>query len=198
MLLIVFNNVITNVFTFGVMMKSIVLLSSKGGVGKSSIIKHIHRELSRLGFSVWGKDTDPQGTYESFLNSISEPDYADYFLYDTQGADSVTNRTLLEAASQAENDCLIIVPVQPTKTDLERALSVAHLLHQFKVKDKSVFVLNRCYREADKETIESRNTLRTFNINVANSVIVNRIRFDQEPTPKIRNEISRLIHEVIL
>ena len=198
MLIIVFNNVITNVFTFGVVMKSIVLLSSKGGVGKSSIIKQIHRELSRLGFSVWGKDTDPQGTYESFLNSLTEPNHADYFLYDTQGADSITNRTLLEAVSQAENDCLIIVPVQPTKTDLERALSVAHLLHQFKVKDKAVFVLNRCYREADKETIESRNTLRTFNINVANSVIVNRIRFDQEPTTKIRNEISRLIHEVIL
>ena len=153
MLLIVFNNVITNVFTFGVMMKSIVLLSSKGGVGKSSIIKHIHRELSRLGFSVWGKDTDPQGTYESFLNSISEPDYADYFLYDTQGADSVTNRTLLEAASQAENDCLIIVPVQPTKTDLERALSVAHLLHQFKVKDSSLTVeqVRQLSRDKQKE-----------------------------------------------
>ncbi|WP_341509576.1 ParA family protein (plasmid) [Photobacterium damselae subsp. damselae] len=178
-------------------MKSIVLLSSKGGVGKSSIIKQIHRELIRLGFSVWGKDTDPQGTYESFLQTMVEPEHADFYLYDTQGADSVINRTLLEAVSQSD-DCLIIVPVQPTSTDRERALSVAHLLHQFNVKDKSIFVLNRCYREADKETVESKSTLRSFNIKVANAVIVNRIRFDQEPTAKIRNDISKLIHEVIL
>lgn len=178
-------------------MKSIVLLSSKGGVGKSSIIKQIHRELIRLGFSVWGKDTDPQGTYESFLQTMVEPDHADFYLYDTQGADSVINRTLLEAVSQSD-DSLIIVPVQPTSTDRERALSVAHLLHQFNVKDKSIFVLNRCYRETDKETVESKSTLRSFNIKVANSVIVNRIRFDQEPTAKIRNDISKLIHEVIL
>jgi chromosome partitioning protein len=179
-------------------MKSIVLLSSKGGVGKSSIIKQIHRELNRLGYNVWGRDTDPQGTYENFLSSQQEPESADYYLYDTQGADSAINRTLLEAIAQEDNNSLIIVPVQPTKTDLERALSVAHLLHQFKVKEKAVFVLNRCYREADKETLASKNTLKTFNINVANSVLVNRIRFDQEPTSKIRNEISKLIHEIII
>ncbi|ASJ41530.1 MULTISPECIES: ParA family protein [Vibrio] len=179
-------------------MKSIVLLSSKGGVGKSSLIKQIHRELSRLGYDVWGKDTDPQGTYEQFLSSLNEPNNADFFLYDTQGADSAINRTLLEAIAQADSDNLIIVPVQPTETDLDRALSVAHLLHQFNVRDKAVFVLNRCYREADKETLKSKAMLKSFNIKVAKSVIVNRLRFDQEPTSKIRNDISKLIHEVIL
>ena len=179
-------------------MKSIVLLSSKGGVGKSSLIKQIHRELVRLGYQVWGKDTDPQATYESFLSSLSEPDNADFYLYDTQGADSAINRTLLEAIAQNDNDSLIIVPVQPTETDLERALSVAHLLQQFNVRDKAVFVLNRCYREADKETLKAKETLKSFNIKVAKSVIVNRLRFDQIPTPKIRNDVSKLIHEVIL
>ncbi|EGU33949.1 ParA family protein [Vibrio scophthalmi] len=179
-------------------MKSVVLLSSKGGVGKSSLIKQIHRELNRLGFQVWGRDTDPQGTYDLFLNTLTEPNDADYFLYDTQGADSAINRTLLESIAENDSDSLIIVPVQPTETDLERALSVAHLLQQFNVRDKAIFVLNRCYRDADQETLKAKQTLKSFNINVAKSVIVNRLRFDQAPTSKIRNEISKLIHEVIL
>lgn len=118
-------------------MKTIVILNSKGGVGKSSITRHlaVAAEQENPGAVVLC-DTDPQGSLADWWNAreaetpqlatvalnefkTKQPAIASQFGFlfvDTAAADAEPYAEILETAD------LIIIPVQPSPDDV-RSLS---------------------------------------------------------------------------
>ena len=118
-------------------MKTIVILNSKGGVGKSSITRHlaVAAEQENPGAVVLC-DTDPQGSLADWWNAreaetpqlatvalsefkTKQPAIAaqfDFLFVDTAAADAEPYAEILETAD------LIIIPVQPSPDDV-RSLS---------------------------------------------------------------------------
>lgn len=118
-------------------MKTIVILNSKGGVGKSNITRHlaVAAEQDQSGSAVLC-DTDPQGSLADWWNAreAETPQLAtmalsefsakqslvaanfDYLFVDTAASDAEPYAAVLEAAD------LIVIPVQPSPDDV-RSLS---------------------------------------------------------------------------
>lgn len=118
-------------------MKTIVILNSKGGVGKSSITRHlaVAAELESPGAVVMC-DTDPQSSLADWWNaresdspplavvgiaefSEKQPALAsrfEYLFFDTAAADSKPYAEILKTAD------LIVIPVVPSPDDI-RSLS---------------------------------------------------------------------------
>ena len=183
-------------------MKHIVLMNTKGGVGKSSICKNLHQELMRTGSLVQGRDIDPQQHYARYFSELNQPIDAEYIIYDTAGIDCSENHHLLAAINNLESsdDAIIIIPVRPTDTDLFEVKEIVNILKSYNLENKSIFVLNSCVREKSKRVLIVKEALATYGVKVAKSVFTTKEGFDEvgeTPNPKITNEVSRLIHEII-
>jgi chromosome partitioning protein len=118
-------------------MKTIVILNSKGGVGKSNITRHlaVAAELEKPGSAVMC-DTDPQSSLADWWNArasntpplavfgvaefrAKQPALAsrfEYLFFDTAAADSAPYAEILKTAD------LIVIPVVPSPDDV-RSLS---------------------------------------------------------------------------
>jgi chromosome partitioning protein len=114
-------------------MKTIVILNSKGGVGKSSITRHlaVAAELESPG-SVVLCDTDPQSSLADWWNArpsetpplavVGVAEFADkqpllasrfhFLFFDTAAADAKQYTEILQSAN------LIIIPVVPSPDDI--------------------------------------------------------------------------------
>ncbi|GAL14395.1 hypothetical protein JCM19233_5407 [Vibrio astriarenae] len=179
------------------MAKYILLMASKGGVGKSSICKQIARELHRTGYKVQAEDYDPQQHFARFaeVNNYIFVEEGDYVVIDTQGAHTETNTQLMKAMKN--EDATIIIPMRPTEDDYTESLKMRDRLSEFNLLDKSVFVINGAYREIDKDAKHYSAMLRDT-ANVSKALFTQRKAFAKEPDAKVVSEISRFIHTEIL
>lgn len=184
-------------FTEPIMAKYILLMASKGGVGKSAICKQLSRELHRLGNKVEAVDYDPQQHLARFanLNNYMFVENGDYVVVDTQGAHTETNVKLLEA--MREEDATIIVPLRPTDDDYAEALRMRDRLEKFDLLDKSIFVINGAYRANDKD-VKNFSNLLSSTVKVSKAVFTQRKAFAKEPDHKVVSEISKFLHSEIL
>jgi chromosome partitioning protein len=180
-------------------LKYIILYSTKGGVGKSTLAKLIHTVLSNNNLrKVAGDDTDPQQHYANWMvehknNVVNEKD-ADFFIYDTQGAHTQTNIDLLDAAK--DEDALIMIPVRPSNDDLKEAERIAERLSKINILHKCVFVLNGCVANSNYSSYIER--LNSYGIKVARKCINSRKAFSDEPKTREINDISALLLEVLV
>lgn len=179
-------------------MKYIIQYSTKGGVGKTTFAKLLHTVLARLErYKVTGEDLDPQQHYADWLAAnpelvVTEKE-ADFFLYDTQGAHTDTNKQLLQAVKNV--DALIIVPVRPSVEDVKEARRIGKRLAEAGVLDKAIFVLNGCHHSKDYNWYIAE--LKMIGA-VAKKRINTRSAFAETPRNKELSDFSQLVHEVIL
>lgn len=178
------------------MPKYILLMASKGGVGKSSICKQLARELHRTGHKVHAEDYDPQQHFARFveLHRYMFVEEADHIVIDTQGAHTETNVQLMEAMKK--EDALIIIPFRPTEDDYAEALRMRDRLEQFQLLDKTVFIVNGAYRENDKDAKHYIKLL-SDTVRVSKVVFTQRKAFAKEPDSKVISEISHFINTEI-
>ncbi|MDF5168640.1 ParA family protein [Vibrio parahaemolyticus] len=179
------------------MAKYILLMASKGGVGKSVICKQISRELHRLGNKVTAMDYDPQQHFARFanLNDYMFAEDGDYIVVDTQGAHTETNIQIMEAMK--EEDAKIVVPLRPTDDEYTEALRMRDRLEKFGLLDKAVFVINGAYRVTHKDVKKFSDLLRS-SVNVSKAVFTQRTAFAKDPDSKVVSEVSNFLHTEIL
>lgn len=180
-------------------MTYIILMSSKGGSGKSVLCKQFSRELYRLGYSVRAADYDPQQHFAQFAevnNSMfTESDTADYVLVDTQGAHTQTNIDIIE--SMKTEKALFVIPFRPTEDDYKEALRMRDRLKENGILDKAVFVANGCYREHDKD-VKKYQALLADTVNISSSIFVQRKAYAKDPDSKVISEVSRFLNEIVI
>ncbi|MGR5269759.1 ParA family protein [Vibrio astriarenae] len=177
--------------------KYILLMASKGGVGKSSICKQLSRELHRVGKRVEAVDYDPQQHFARFaeVNDYMFVKDADYVVVDTQGAHTETNIQLMQA--MADEDAMIIIPLRPTEDDYVESLKMRDRLINHNLLEKAVFVINGAYRETDKDAKHFAEML-SSTVSVAKHVFTQRKAFAKEPDGKVVSEMSRFINSQLI
>lgn len=142
-------------------MKRLLVLSPKGGSGKSTVARNIAAAAVQAGLKVATLDTDPQGTltrwwqrrpdvaptiehYQESLATLDDAptdiDGIDLLVVDTPTAlETAGYRKPAEALIQAAD--LILIPVQATPEDLESARGAVRLVRS--LNRSGIFVLNR-------------------------------------------------------
>ncbi len=181
-------------------MKYIIFYSTKGGVGKSTLVKLTHRVLAKNnGKRVTGDDTDPQQHYKSWLDRspelTSDADNADYFLYDTEGSHTKYNAELLEAAVNV--DAVILIPTNPVpfnefgepSDEVVECKRIAERLGKLGIKHKARFVLNKVNPVSKKKTAQFIELLESTEIEVSRKHIPNRAAFGSGPTAREVNDM---------
>lgn len=137
-------------------MKTIALLTEKGGTGKSTLAVHLAVCGSRQGKAVAVIDLDPQGSAASWCERRAGGDVAvvaataqelprllaearkqgaDLVLIDTAGRSDVTTAHVIEAAD------LLLIPCRPSIYDLEASQRTADQIRKAGGK-RAAFVLN--------------------------------------------------------
>lgn len=169
----------------------IVFFNTKGGVSKSTLCELSRLELQRLGYKVNVENTDQQEHV-----TLIENEDADFFLYDTAGAFTVENVDLLKAACEA--NALIIIPMKTGKNDLSELDFLLERLKEYNLLDKSKVVFTQT-RHNSKSLSDRRITIKEKGLSHLNWTMPILDDFgEQRITPRVKNEISAFLHEVIL
>lgn len=168
-----------------------IFFNTKGGVAKSTLCEFTARELQRLNYTVAIDNTDQQ----QHVNIIDNDD-AQFTLYDTAGAFTVSNVKLLQAAAGAES--MVIVPLGTGHNDVQEIDFVVSKLTEYALIERTYFVFTRT-RSTSKALNERRLLLESKGLNVCRWVMPNLEDFSEKrDTARTRNEISAFLHEVIL
>ena len=172
----------------------ILQMNTKGGTGKSTLTEYMGAELSRLGHVVSISNTDQQEHV-----TVASVDNSDFYLYDTAGAFTEDNVRLLNAiGSNPDLAARIIVPISTGKNDRKEVPFLIESFNEYGVLDRVVFVINKA-RQHSAAVTATKEYIKSLGLTVARSVIPQIEDFAQgRHTTRTRNEISALIHEVIL
>lgn len=127
--------------------KVIVLATSKGGAGKTTLARSLACYWYNLGLKVCVIDADPQGSFSKKHNPegplknmtvITQPEEIvyedierekqkhDYVIVDTGG---FRNRTMIRALISSD---LVVIPFKPSSDDVEEALNTFKVLQELK------------------------------------------------------------------
>lgn len=141
-------------------MRSIMVLNSKGGSGKSTVATSLASYYAKIGNKVVLVDLDPQGSSMDWLDArpsgrstitgidggnyqFRVPRAADYVIYDTPAA--VHGRELNDYLRRAQS---VIIPVLPSPMDMRAATPfVQQVLNNGRVARKETriaLIANRC------------------------------------------------------
>ncbi|EGR0997158.1 ParA family protein [Vibrio parahaemolyticus] len=177
--------------------KFILLMASKGGVGKSVLAKQFSRELFRLGHSLEMVDYDPQQHFAKFAeaNPAIFCENGEFVIIDTQGAHTETNVQLMEAMK--DEDAVIVVPFKPTDDEYTEALRMRNRLKDHGLLNKAVFVANGVLRANDKDAKMYRELL-SSSVKVSKSMFIQRKAYAKEPDSAVISEISKFLNEIVL
>lgn len=173
----------------------ISFMGSKGGVGKSALAKMFHKELTRQGHAVNGKDGDPQQHFKAYLDNQLEHSNPDITIVDTQGAWTTDNQQLIEIMI-GESNKLIIVPFKPSDEDIKEALVMASRLREMNALAFTTFVLNESPKDFDSESKRFSDKLRNQGLNVSKWQFQDLVAFRRGTnTGKAQNQVQRFLHE---
>lgn len=198
------------------------VISQKGGVGKSSIVRAIAREFASLDRSVkiadldvqqgtitkWhmrrlGAGLEPVGsveTYKQINRALKEADHYDLFLLDGPARAS---KATLEIAQKAD---LLIQPTGASIDDLEPAILVFHELVKAGIPKKQLTIaLSRVQTDAEIE--DARSYIEEAGYHVLDGHLLERASYrrahdsgmvvTEASHPSLRQKASVLIQDII-
>jgi chromosome partitioning protein len=197
-------------------MKTVAILSGKGGSGKSTIALHLAVSAERRGYSVAVLDIDPQASAATWADSRSSETPSVTSLQPSRIAKAIETAreagaalALIDTAPHsadaamiaAEAADLVLVPCRPGILDLRAIGSTARIL---KLAAKPAFVvLNAAPPHAPRLIDDARAAVATHGLEVAPVVIAQRAAFahsltvgqtaeEYEPGGKAAEEIAAL------
>ena len=168
----------------------ILFFNTKGGVGKSTLCEYTSKHISHMGKKVSVDNTDQQKHV-----SLNMDDNADYFLYDTTGAFTEKNITLLEGVNDV--DAKIIIPMNVGLNDLREIKFLNKKLDDFGIKKHARVVFTRV-RKNNKKIKLLKQQLNEFGISYCDWVMPSLEDFAfQEDTKRTRKEIDLFLGEIL-
>ena len=180
----------------------IVVLTTKGGEGKSVLCMAMHYALVNAGKTVRAHDIDPQQHYISWVedSKVSNQDDADFAIYDTTGASTTGNEHLvadsLEAAKHGEQVIFVIPFRVLSKRNIREVLTVYNWLKQ-EVGNlaKIMLVPNAIQYDRYPEGIKRMRAKypEVTRFGIQQQVAIGREKFDNR---KAQNQINRLLSEM--
>jgi chromosome partitioning protein len=163
-------------------MKTLTLVTQKGGVGKTTLAASIAVAASQAGEKVAALDLDPQGSLAEWgdtreADSIAvdriAPDQVaqlpqilqalkgqgfTFVVLDTAGSANTTNNLAMKEADL----CLLLA--RPSKLDLKATLPTIEALMRLEMKERFAFLLNQCPPGRSSRAAEAANGLSMFGI----------------------------------
>lgn len=118
-------------------MKTITLMSQKGGVGKSTFAFFLQALYKRDGYAVSFRDEDGQGS----IIAPYESDNPDVVIVDTPGHLPDANQLI----SWIKPSDLIIIPLNPTRLNIEPYMRMRYMLKPWEEKGKQVITIINQY-----------------------------------------------------
>lgn len=198
-------------------MRTISFISSKGGVGKSTLALHVGVAAHLLGLQVGIVDLDKQASATKWsmrrgsgppvasnhaplltgMVHAAEANGADLVIIDTAGHSA--DESALTASKHSD---LVIIPVRPAVFDLE-AVSTTHDLAKLNRK-RAVALVNGAHSRSDIAVSQAQRGLRESGLEVipvtihtrsifAASLIDGRTAMEHEPEGKAAKEILALV-----
>lgn len=132
-------------------MKNILVLSQKGGTGKTTLADNIAYMLEDEGYSVTFYDTDPQG---GSLHGTVKHDDPDVAVIDTPGILTDNTRDMIEDAD------VIVVPTRASRLDMQPLQRIRDMIEKDAPSVPVLIVLNGFNRWSNandfKEWLESK------------------------------------------
>lgn len=170
---------VTNSIINDVRMKRLVLLSQKGGSGKTTLAVHLAVAAENQGEEVVIIDTDPQASATAWaeLRNLPTPDVATVTASEIEKVLSVSKEVgktfaVIDTAPHAAPGAtqaammgdLIVIPCRPTAFDLAAIKAAVDIVKAANA--RGVFVLNSCPPRAP-EIKESQEALLSYGLPVA-------------------------------
>jgi chromosome partitioning protein len=172
-------------------MKTLTLVTQKGGVGKTTLAASLAVAAAQAGEKVAALDLDPQGSLSAWgdsreaegpaVDQIAPDQIAQlpqilealkgqgftWAILDTAGIESTTGNLAMKAAD------ICLVPSRPSKLDLKATLPTIETLMRLQMKDRFAFVLNQCPSGRSSRSTEAANGLSMFGV-LADPIITTR------------------------
>lgn len=163
-------------------MRTIALVTQKGGAGKTTITASLAVAAMEAGEKVVALDLDPQGSLASWaelrdtdavavdkptaeqmvklptiLAALEKQGYT-LALLDTAGVESTAGNLAMKAAD------LALIPARPSSLDLKATLPTIEALMRLGMKDRFAFVLNQCPPGRSSRSTEAAKGLSIFGV----------------------------------
>lgn len=200
-------------------MKTIAVVSQKGGSGKTTIALHLAVAATKSGLNAAVIDLDPQASASKWSDRRSDDTPVilsahasrlgkEYERVKDAGCDILildtaphSDSAALEAAKIAD---LVLIPCRPAILDME---AIASTLDLVKTQSKDIFVIMNAISPLGKESVEASDAIVGMGADVADAQLVNRVAYSRslisgqtaqeiEPEGKAANEVEHL-HSIV-
>ncbi len=163
-------------------MRTVALVTQKGGAGKTTITASLAVAAMEAGERVVALDLDPQGSLASWgdlrdvdtiavdkptpeqlvqlpaiLSALEKQGFT-LALLDTAGVESTAGNLAMKAAD------LALIPARPSSLDLKATLPTVEALMRLSMKDRFAFVLNQCPPGRNSRAAEAAKGLAMFGV----------------------------------
>lgn len=163
-------------------MRTITLVTQKGGAGKTTIAASLAVAASQAGERVIALDLDPQGSLAAWgdirtadapavdrigpdnlanlpaiLAALAKEGYT-LAILDTAGVASTSGNLAMQAAD------LALIPARPSRLDLQATMPTIEALMRLEMRDRFAFVLNQCSAGRSSRATEAANGLGMFGV----------------------------------
>ncbi len=163
-------------------MRTITLVTQKGGAGKTTIAASLAVAAAQAGEKVIALDLDPQGSLAAWgdTRSVEEP------AVDRIGPDNLANLPAILKALAAEGYTLAIldtagiastggnlamqaadlalIPARPSRLDLQATMPTIEALMRLEMRERFAFILNQCPAGRSSRATEAANGLGMFGV----------------------------------
>jgi chromosome partitioning protein len=163
-------------------MRTVTLVTQKGGAGKTTIAASLAVAASEAGERVIALDLDPQGSLAAWgdtrnaetpavdrigldnlanlpaiLKALAGEGYT-LAILDTAGVASTSGNLAMQAAS------LALIPARPSRLDLQATMPTIEALMRLEMRNRFAFVLNQCPPGRNSRSTEAAKGLGMFGV----------------------------------
>ncbi|MCJ2115712.1 AAA family ATPase [Methylobacterium sp. J-001] len=163
-------------------MRTITLVTQKGGAGKTTVAASLAVAAAEAGERVIALDLDPQGSLAAWgdsrtvdapavdrlgpdrlsdlpkiLKALGQEGYT-LAVLDTAGVASTGGNLAMQAAD------LALIPARPSRLDLQATMPTIETLMRLGMRDRFAFVLNQCPAGRSARTVEAASGLGMFGV----------------------------------
>ncbi|GEP07755.1 AAA family ATPase [Methylobacterium oxalidis] len=163
-------------------MRTITLVTQKGGTGKTTLAASLAVAAAQSGETVIALDLDPQGSLATWGDSRSVETLAvdrlssgrlsqlpailaalknkgfTVAVLDTPGAASTGVNLAMQAAD------LALIPARPSRLDLQATIPTVEALMRLEMRERFAFVLNQCPAVRSSRALEAANGLSSVGV----------------------------------